>query len=520
VDALNMDRLTKLIAPLFPGLAAQRVLAQAKLKQAQRYYDAVAPSNHRPRRGGPQSADTVLDRSRGKLRDYARWLDENHDLATGILNDLVINIVGSGVGMEPLARFKDGRPATELNAQLRELWRTFWDWPDVTGEYSGDELDQLLCRTWLRDGEVFLQHVIGRTGARYRSPLPYQIEVLESDFVPFDLNGDNVIHGVQKNAWGQPTGYFVYKRHPGEMRRTLDLETKFVPAERFTHLKFVRRLHQTRGVSLFHSVLARLDDIKDYEESERIAARIAAALTGFIKRNGEYEPSPTGDDGARLFEMEPGLIYDNLRPGEDVGLIKSDRPNAGLEPFRDSQLRAVAAGTNTRFSSIAKNYNGTYSAQRQELIEGNLHYAALFAQFKHQCKLPIWIRFVDAARLSGLLKIPANVAVESLYRPEVRKAGLAWIDPQRESKAFETFLKIGIKSRQQIIRDIGGDPTEVDTQIAADPLWETVSGHLPEPEPAAAPEPDDDDPPDPDDAANDTEDDDASTDDRQEAQAA
>jgi lambda family phage portal protein len=210
-----------------------------------------------------------------------------------------------------------------------------------------------------------------------------------------------------------------------------------------------------------------LDDIKDYEESERIAARIAAAFTAYIKRNGEYE-TPLNDDGSRAFEMSPGMIYDNLLPGEDVGMIKSDRPNAGLENFRNGQLRAVAAGTGTRFSSISKNYNGTYSAQRQELVEGGLGYRRLFNTLLHHFYWPIWRTFIDAAILSGALRIPGGIDLPSVYRPEFRPPALPWIDPKKELDAFKTAVECGFKSRHQVIRDMGGDPSTVDQQLAAD----------------------------------------------------
>ncbi|NHV87550.1 phage portal protein, partial [Escherichia coli] len=89
-------------------------------------------------------------------------------------------------------------------------------------------------------------------------------------------------------------------------------------------------LHQLRGISLLHGVITRLADIKDYEESERVAARIAAALSFYIKRGDgasgdEAEFSEPGT--ARNFDIAPGMIFDELRPGEDLGMVESNRPN-------------------------------------------------------------------------------------------------------------------------------------------------------------------------------------------------
>ena len=52
--------------------------------------------------------------------------------------------------------------------------------------------------------------------------------------------------------------------------------------------------------------------------------------------------------------------------GEEIGTIDTNRPNPNLQAYRDGQLRASAAGLGASYSSISRNYNGTYSAQRQE----------------------------------------------------------------------------------------------------------------------------------------------------------
>lgn len=473
-----MDAITRILSVIAPGLAASRLIAQAKLANATRYYDAVRPSSLRPRRGGIQSADAVMDVAKGGLREYARWLDENHDLAVGVLDDLTTNIVGNGAGIEPMAWKGKGRdPAVDLNRQLADLWAEFWEYPEITGELPGPEVERISCRTWLRDGEMFAQHLI-KPLAPYSSRIPYALELLEPDFIPFDLTDSSklIVHGVQKDGWGRAVGYYVLKQHPGSVLNGSRFDTKFLPADGVIHLKFARRLHQTRGASIFHSVLNRLDDLKDYEESERIAARVAAAFTAFIKRDSAFADvltSSLSDDGSatsRTFAMEPGLIFDGLQPGEDVGTIDSKRPNPNLDNFRSSMLRAVASGTGTRFSSIAKNYNGTYSAQRQELVEAVSHYRRLFSYLSARFYIPIWRRFIDSARLAGVLKIPVGVDEMSVYRPEIRPPQMPWIDPKKEIEALALMVENGFRSRQQVIRDLNGNPAVVDAQLAADPL--------------------------------------------------
>ncbi|EES7978256.1 phage portal protein, partial [Escherichia coli] len=108
------------------------------------------------------------------------------------------------------------------------------------------------------------------------------------------------------------------------------------------------------------------------------AARIAAALGLYIRKgDGQDYEEPGIKETDREVHITPGIIYDDLRKGEDIGMVKSDRPNPNLETFRNGQLRAVAAGSRLSFSSAARNYNGTYSAQRQELVESTDGYLIL-----------------------------------------------------------------------------------------------------------------------------------------------
>jgi lambda family phage portal protein len=487
-----MDALTRLISTIAPGWAASRIANQAKLASAQRYYDQVNITAQHPRRGNNASADAVMDRARQYPREYGRWLDENHDLSVGVLDDLVTNIVGCGAGIEPMAlRGKTRESATEFNQVLTDLWKEFWAAPEVTGELPGPEMERLICRSWLRDGEIFAQHVT-KTAAPFGTRIPYALELLEADFVPYDMVDAKrlVVHGVQKDGWGRPVGYWVMRQHPGSLAPGSFTDVVWLPVERAMHLKFVRRLHQTRGISIFHSVLSRLDDLKDYEESERIAARVAAAFTAYIKRDSGLSDVVTSssvddDSTTRSFEMSPGLIFDGLQPGEDVGIIDSKRPNPNLGTFRNDMMRAVGSGTGARFSSIAKNYNGTYSAQRQELVEGMMHYRRMFDYLRAKFYLPVWRRFVDASRMAGLLRVPADIDEASIYAPEIRGPQMPWIDPKKEIEAFAMMVEYGFRSRQQVIRDLGSDPATVDAQLKADTLdvRPVASKIIPDPQP-------------------------------------
>lgn len=461
----------KAIEVVSPEAALRRQTARHILK-AQRAYEAAQPSRLRKTKTDSGSGDSIVERAGESLRLQARHLDENHDLAGGVLDVLVNNVVGRGVAVEPQVKLKDGNLAKAVNDQLMELWEEWVRFPEVTWECHWNHMLRLLARHWFRDGEVLVKHIEGTSSSiDHGTIVPYSLEMIEADFLPFDLNDQKkkIIHGVEKNAWRRPRAYYLYKEHPGDLHTLVPRQdTKRFPAEKMLHLKIVKRISQTRGISIFASVMTRMEDIKDYELSERMAAKVAASICAYIRKSldGPTSGVQVDESGNRLMKMQPGMIFDNLLPGEEVGMIDSNRPNAMLEQFRNSQLRAVAAGTSTGYSSISKDYRGTYSSQRQELVEQSVHYAVLREYFIERCVRPIWERFVSMAVLSGQLKLPENeINKNTLLKAGFQGPVMPWIDPQKEAVAEEKLIQAGLKARAQSIRERGGNPQATFEQI-------------------------------------------------------
>jgi lambda family phage portal protein len=220
-------------------------------------------------------------------------------------------------------------------------------------------------------------------------------------------------------------------------------------------------------VSPFAAIITRLDDIKDYEESERVAAKVAASMAAMIVKGTPdfYDPDKTADP--REIKFTPGMVFDDLMPGESVEVIDSKRPNPNVETYRNGQLRAAAAGLGVSYSSMAKHYDGTYSAQRQELVEQWVHYAVVAQAFTAQFVRPVWERFVGVAITAGLLDIPADLDPQTLDDALYIGQAMPWIDPKKEAEALEKQEQAGYMSGPEIIRRRGANPREVLEQEAA-----------------------------------------------------
>lgn len=459
-----MNIFEKTIATISPKWAAQR----SKNRYVLNAYEAALPSRiHKAQREG-KGANTTIRQSAVSLREQARALDQNHDIVIGILDKMEERVIGSkGIHIEPQPLTLAGDVHEKLASQIRKLWSEWSIKPEVTGLYTRPLLERMLLRTWLRDGEVFVQLVKGKVaGLEHSSPIAFSLEALEPDFVPMQSEEakKGLVQGVYLNAWRKPIAYQVYLDNPQESNGTYS-KVKTVSAENMLHLAFRKRLHQIRGVSMLHGVIVRLADLKEYEESERVAARIAAAMTMYIKKGDAalYGEDEQGDE-QRLFDIAPGAVIDDLKPGEDIGLINSNRPNTNLENFRNGQLRAAAAGTRSSYSSIARDYNGTYSAQRQELVESFEGYAVLQDAFVAAISRPIYREWLKMAIASQAIKLPDDIDQNSLFNAVYSGPVMPWIDPIKEANAWKERIKGGLATEGQAIRASGNNPAEVKRQ--------------------------------------------------------
>lgn len=473
-----VDRLVGFFSPVAGLQRAGARYQLEKIRASGRAHEASSPSRSRKFYSDRLSPNHIVLQGAMALMAQARHMERNNDIARGILRTMTNNIVGpNGIGIEPQPRRRDGSIHEEYAAALRAAHRAWRQAPEVTGLHTDASMQRILCRTWLRDGEVFAQELVGFVpGLTHGSTVPYSLEMFEADLVPLTHDaGERIRQGIERNAWGKPTAYYSYKGHPLEgtvpsMLGSQDL--KRIPANAVIHVALRDRIGQMRGISEFASIISRLEDIKDYEDSERIAAKVAAALTAYVKKTNPdgYDVSnrETDDDGniiPRDLRLTPGMIIDGLTVGEEIGLIDSTRPNPNVVTFRQGQLRAVAAGVGASYSSIARDYNGTYSAQRQELVEQWINYASLTDAFTGLFVQPCWNGFVQAAAISGQVRIPSDVMPGTENDALFIAQAMPWIDPMKEANALVILTKAGFASEVEAIRRRGSNPRDVLEQI-------------------------------------------------------
>lgn len=459
----------------------QRHALAGLVKMAHRAHDASGPSRLRKTYADRLGPNGIVQQGARDLRAGARHAARNHDIARGILRTFTNNVVGpNGIGIEPQPRRRDGTIHEEYARAQRLLLRDWAKRPEVMHRFQLPKLQRMLAWAWGRDGEVFSQDLIGNiAGLDHGTRVPYSVELFEADFVPLDFHDAslNILQGIERNQWGRARAYWVYKGHPNEMTvaQVTDRSTlKRVDGWRVRHLASLDHISQSRGISEFASILNRLDDIKDYEESERIAAKIAASLTAYVKRippdgagydDASVRKDEHGDAIGRDLRFTPGMVIDSLAVGEEIGLIDSKRPNPNVVTFRQGQLRAAAAGYGASYSSISKSYDGTYSSQRQEQVEQWVNYAVAADDFVGAWLQPTWETLVWVADTSGVLPIPRDVDPETADDALFTAQAMPWIDPYKEAIAWVLLARAGFASEIEILRKRGVNPRDFLEQV-------------------------------------------------------
>ena len=109
----------------------------------------------------------------------------------------------------------------------------------------------------------------------------------------------------------------------------------------------------------------------------------------------------------------------------------------------------------------ARNYNGTYSAQRQELVESTDGYLILQDWFIGAVTRPMYRAWLKQAVASGVIRLPRDLDRSSLYTAVYSGPVMPWIDPVKEAEAWKIQIRGGAATESDWVRAGGRNPDDV-----------------------------------------------------------
>jgi lambda family phage portal protein len=429
------------------------------------------------------------------LRRRAREAVRNNPYAASACESFVGWAVGTGI--KPTWGVDD----PGLKREIQELWAAWTDESDADNATDFYGQQALACRAMFEAGECFIR-------LRDRRPedgllVPLQLQLLESEMLPFELNRDepngNVTRsGVEFDRIGRRQAYHFRRSHPGDQvwRVTDAAETVRVPASEVLHLYRPLRPGQIRGVPTLTASLVRLYLLDLFDDATLAKMQstnlFGIAITRPTPEEGVLQAAtpPVHDPNALPeLRLEPNFALE-LAPGEEVSVVNPGEVGSSYEPFQYRQLTAIFAGMGVPYSSGTGDVSrANYSSLRAEQVDFRRRVEQFqWATLVFQLCRPTAHRWLDAAVLSGALSIPGYRRNRRQFQ-QIRWIPPAWpwVDPLKDRQAEQLAVSERWKARSDVVEAEGFDVDETDARIAADQAREEALGLVvPRPEPVSA----------------------------------
>jgi capsid protein len=321
-----------------PSLLSRLKIAGSLLWGGGSAWEGANTSPNRGRINGAAPSDFHHEFSgwaRDELMMKMRYLRKNSGFVREYINTLAL--YSAPVKPQSLVEDHEWRKeAEELYADRRRI-------ADVTGRFTGEQVQTLISKAIDTDGEIFVLKTIDRA-----NDLP-RLQLIEAHRVG-DFGTHNTIDGIKVNARGRPTGVNVMQDNG---------KSRLIPMRGIMHVFDPESATALRHPSpLAHAINHRLDveellaiekkGVKDNLEVTRIIQRLA----GDDVDDDELNELLGGDGATRESTTDPKAMQKILggkafitEPGEKVESWVPNRPTPTFNGFIDILDRESALGT-------------------------------------------------------------------------------------------------------------------------------------------------------------------------------
>jgi lambda family phage portal protein len=468
-------------------LQALRGAAKAQKAMLAVYAAADRGRRNKDWRAPNVSADAAIIPDLPVLCARVRQMVRDNAHAKSTVRAFVRNVVGCGILPIPQARDSSGELLEDVN---KALLFDFWDW---AGDPKACDVEKRQT-FWAKQALVESERVTVGTGLvawsytpnldaygridRTRPPglrlQSFEVEQLDLTIQSATIelgDGSRIIRqvkgGVEVDENNAAVAYHVYTSNPGDSIYRMNLKSTRIPAERVFCVFRQERTGQTLGVTELSSILQDLRDAYRHKDAVLWRKLMEACIGLLIKQsqpgkdlpntlipraNGDVGTTPSGLETA---DFVPGMIG-RLGPGEDVVPFVPSAQSDDFETFQRSCLRAVAAGAGISYGQISRDFTqGTYSGQRQEMLEDKKEFDPLTEMHAHGWVLPLFALWVTIYAMEGRLDSVAggdgfSDAPRQYTQAEFVGPPPTWIDPEKEANGLARLLELKVITRDEI----------------------------------------------------------------------
>ncbi|MGL4869909.1 MAG: phage portal protein [Aeromonas veronii] len=421
-----------------------------------------APSDG-PNRALQSAGPTLRNRSRAAYRNGCF-------LRSGISKNVTTEV---GRGIQLISTSDD----KEYRAAINQIWKRQQYVLDPCGVLSwGGQLAQIV-RARRMSGEVFIRRT--RTRRKVSGIVPLQLQILESDLCPMELNRtlkDNrrIVQGVEF-VGDRRVAYWFYKEHPNDNQAWSNGASLAnlirVSARDVIHHYNPTRPGQVRGEPDATTSLLKGKTFADYDDAELMRKENRAAFTGALYREShgdedhEYDPQT----GRALYadsqthetqvEVRAGSML-RMLPGENMTLFDGDSTGSGYADFMRWQSLQIAAGMETPYPVLTGDWAGLSDRTVRAIMDG---YQRSIGADQHnltgfQVCFRVWRWFVEEAVVMGLVKAPGFA--DNPWRflaVDIRPDAWRHLHPTQDIQAREKRIANQLSSAEAEAAECGTD---------------------------------------------------------------
>ncbi|GEA22322.1 phage portal protein [Vibrio harveyi] len=393
------------------------------------------------------------------LAQQGRYYEENFPIVKSTLDEIVKNVVGQGINVNPTPMLTNGEPATELAIVLKRMYAEFNSKWCMDGRTTRSDAEALQLRSYCRDGEVF-NRIYNFEDHDFLTPIKLGFQPFETDHVPTDLTDEaaNVHRGFKLGAYNRVEGIY-YNADPNAFTQS----PVFIPNGDYLHFANKNRLNSLRGFSDFSAAMGAIANLANFEEATQIALKAASKITMVhYVSNNSGNVADFGGQAAPVSNLN--FAYSNVAQVAKDDKVEVHESAKGIgdtvRAIRELE-RQIVTSAKASVSSTTGRYEGNYSAQRQELVDAWASYIILRAKFVDYIVRPSYERFVYTLYMQGLIKLPRGLDISTIANAEFTGAVMPWIDPKKEAESLEILMDIGMLPLSLALAQRGYDITNI-----------------------------------------------------------
>ena len=381
---------------------------------------------------------------RMELVRQTRALEKNAGTMRAIIDAFSTYCVGD-TGRMPEAQSEDATWNEEAERYF-EAWATR---PEVTNRFNLIELQNLVCRSIDRDGEVFVVKVADWKGRP-------KLQIIEGHRVGSGTGRDanDFPDGIRTDRYGRPLEYRILTQ-TGQ---------RDISANAVLHIFEPDSVSGSRGIPPHSTALTGLQDINELLGQEIRNAKLSGEVIRMIIREsgqaddddilaagGAVAANPANpDDKAALAESGGITLFG--KPGDEVKLLESNRPAPNLLASLDWLTRSSLSGSGIPAEFLFDPARAGGAATRLVVQRAARRFATRGLCLDHRFMTPVWGFVIGHAIKSGVLR-----EVKNWNR-------VAWIAPKsltvdfaRDTNANLKELATGTKLLSDYLAETGGN---------------------------------------------------------------